>query len=842
MTQNPEAPEPDVDQASTRRAKLLALLLGFITLIVYLPASRYEFNNYDDGQYITKNPWVQNGLHWETIKWAFTSGYASNWHPLTWISHMLDWQLYQASAGGHHLTSILLHSANTMLLFGLLCLMTKAPWRSAFVAAVFAWHPLRVESVAWVAERKDVLCAFFGLLSLIAWVRYVQESKVQSSRSRVSYALALLSFALGLMSKPMLVSLPLILLLLDFWPFHRVADNAKTSWQRCALEKIPFFLLAAISCVITFHFQKSSGAMSMVHEPLPFRLANAINSCAGYLGKIFWPHHLAVIYPYPHQLPTLQVAAAAVLLVGVTIAVCGLARRLPFLMVGWFWFLIMLGPVIGLVQVGEQAMADRYTYLPGIGIAIMVAWGVPALFAGNRSGFRIMAFTSGVVLGACVLATSRQLPYWRNSVALFTRAIQVTGENSVAQCNLGEALATRGDLDDALWHINEALRIRPDYPQAMNNKALILSRRGQNAEAVELLRRVVEEKPDWPDARKNLGQVMLDQGRLEEAMTEFRRVIQLNPGDVQSLTDLGICLAKQGHLDEAIAQYRQALNILPNAFAENALGGALDAQGHINEAAQHYQAAIGLKPDFAEAHNNLGALLNTTGHYDDARKQFEAALEARTNFAEAHYNLGIAFLALGQLTNASAEFSADLALQTNDADAHLNLARICAHERDLAGASNHFSQALTIRPDFVEARNGLALILFQQGDDAAAIDQYRAALRLQPKAADTMRNLAWVLATSANTSLRDGTAALNLVNTANQVAPPATAADFDIGAAACAEAGRFTEAVTAASKALELAQAAGQRELAAAIQSRLERYRAETAFHQSGSGGPVSLP
>ncbi len=853
MTQIPAPPDAAADHAPVRWRRILCLLLALITLALYLPVRHFEFNNYDDAQYLTKNPWVQYGLRRETINWAFTTGYAGNWHPLTWLSHMLDWQLYGANAGGHHLTSALLHVANTLLLCGLLCRLTGSLWRPAFVAAVFAWHPLRAESVAWVAERKDVLCAFFGLLSLWAWSSYVEKSKVQGpsasakatadKKSMIAYVMALLFFALGLMSKPMLVSLPLILLLLDFWPLDRMAvpwaarpatngTVRRLPVTTLLLEKTPFFLLTLVLCFVTFKVQKAGGAMLMDNRTELYRVANALNSCVGYLGKIFWPVNLAVPYPYPDHLPAGRVIAVALFLATLTCAVMLLARSRPHLAVGWFWFIIMLIPVIGIVQVGEQAMADRYTYLPSIGIAIMVAWEVPGWLAGRRDAKIVLAVAAGLALAGCLAVTSRQIQYWHDSAALFTHAIEITGENAVAQCNLGEALIQQGKPDEALLHLNEALRLRPGYPQALNNKAMVLSQHGQVNDAIALLQQTLAEKPDWSDARRNLGQILLDQGRYVESAAEFQTAIRDNSSDVQALTDLGIALAHQGRLDDAMAEYRKALAIVPNAFAENALGGALDSQGHTEEAAQHYLAAIKIKPDFAEARNNLGAVLNSRGKFAEARDQFAAALKIKPDFADAHYNLGNALVALGDLKQAAVEYNADLRLETNDAEAHLNLARILDHEKDLPGAAGHYAEALRVRPDFAEAHAGLAVVLLEEGEDKVAMEHLRTTLKLKPGDAATMRKLAWVLATDANPDLRDGAEALRLATLANQQAAPATASDWDTQAAAAAAAGQFSNAVSAAKKALELANAAGQKDLAALIQSRLTLYQAGTAFHE----------
>ena len=393
---------------NSQRIRAICLLLATITLALYWPVTGFEFNNYDDAQYITKNPVVQSGITTETVAWAFRSGYAGNWHPLTWLSHMLDCEIYGLNAGGHHFTNVLFHTANTLLLFSLLRRLTGAVWRAAFVAALFAWHPLHVESVAFVAERKDVLSTFFAWLTLLAYWSWVKTP------GWPRYTLALLLFALGLMSKPMLVTLPLLMLLLDFWPLERLQLDKFQSWYLRLKEKLPFLVLTLVFCGVTFRVQKSGGAMSLTDLTFANRVANALNSYVGYIAKIFWPRDLTVFYPYPHHLPSGRVISAGIIVFLISAGVLWVVRRRPHLAVGWFWFLISLVPVIGLVQVGDQAMADRYTYLPSVGVFIMVAWEVPGWLAGWPRREWILASAASVVLAGCLTATSRQLQYWKN--------------------------------------------------------------------------------------------------------------------------------------------------------------------------------------------------------------------------------------------------------------------------------------------------------------------------------------------------------------------------------------------------------------------------------------------
>src|SRR5260221_762659 len=419
---------------------ILCFALAAVTLLVYSPMLRHGFVNYDDPDYITGNAHVTGGLTWTNLAWAFTSGAAANWHPLTWISHMTDCQLFGVNPAGHHLMDLLFHTANTLLLFLLLEKLTGALWRSFFVAALFAWHPLHVESVGWAAERKDVLSAFFWMLTLLAYARYAQ------GRSKAGYFLALFFFACGLMSKPMVVTLPFVLLLLDFWPLKRftIDDLRLTIFLRLVLEKIPFFVLTLASCLITYRVQ--SGALwSTQALTFNFRAANAVMSYVRYISKIFWPADLALIYPYPHYWPLAGVVFVAALLAMLSAIFILQARRFPYLAVGWLWFLGTLVPAIGLVQVGVQSMAERYIYIPSIGLFILVIWGANGLLKSQPHKIKIVALAGSAVLIACLICTSIQLSYWRSSVELFLHTVEVTTDNYAAYDSLGKALETIGN-------------------------------------------------------------------------------------------------------------------------------------------------------------------------------------------------------------------------------------------------------------------------------------------------------------------------------------------------------------------------------------------------------------
>jgi hypothetical protein len=528
----------------------ICLALALVTLAVYWPITRDGFVNFDDDVYIVANPHVTSGLTWTNVAWAFTSGEGGNWHPLTWLSHMVDCQLFGLNPGGHHLVSILFHIANTLLLFLLLNQMTGALWRSAFVAALFAWHPLHVESVAWASERKDVLSTFFWLLTLMAYARFAELSKVQSSKSKVFYALALIFFACGLMSKPMVVTLPFVLLLLDFWPLNRFQNFTGANLPRRAAvltaEKIPFFLLASAASAVTYAVQKSGGAFWP--EPFGTRFANAALAYVRYISKIFWPADLAVVYSYPHQWPVALVIFAVAMLATWSGLLIFWSRRHPYLAVGWLWFLGTLVPTIGLVQVGAQSIADRYTYIPSIGFFIVAAWGLNDILNRKPERKKIAALIGVVALAGCLAATSIQINYWRNSLALFSHAVTVSTDNYVADNCLGKALEKNGDNADALALYTEAVRIEPRYFPAQFNLATSLLEFGRDAAALGHLETAVALQPGFADAQYDLGLFFLQHGQLEKARIHLISALEHRPDFPEAKSALAQILAARPDL------------------------------------------------------------------------------------------------------------------------------------------------------------------------------------------------------------------------------------------------------------------------------------------------------
>jgi Tfp pilus assembly protein PilF len=561
------------------RESFICLFLLLATLVVFSPVYHHSFLHLDDDLYITNNPNVQQGLSGESIKWAFTSTHAGLWIPLTWLSLMLDFELFGLKAGGYHLNNLFFHLANTILLFFLFKRMTGGLWRSAFVAALFALHPLRVESVAWVVERKDVLSTFFFLLSIHSYVRYTEHNRIS-----FAYVLALFLFSLSLMAKPMLVTLPCLLLLLDYWPLGRFdfiksdphayqeAVAAQSSPKtpiiaRLLIEKIPFFPLSLICSIATLLAQRSFGALSSLQAlPLRARLANALVSYLEYIRKMFWPHDLAVLYPYPLEtLPQWKVAGAGLLLGGVTIFALWSARRgYRYLLAGWLWYLVGLLPVIGLIQAGPQAMADRFTYVPLIGLFLMISWSVPDLIGNWRPRRVILSISAGLVLALLMVTTHFQLKHWRDSISLFEHTLRVTDNNGVMHNNLGVVFIEQGRFAEAIPHFTKALQIRPKDVKAHINLAVSLAHLGELQKAKEHYLLVLELEPHHAGAHNNLGNVLLIQGRVDEAAVEFSKALDIDGDYAEAHNNLGVILARQKRFAEAIEHFREALRINPH--------------------------------------------------------------------------------------------------------------------------------------------------------------------------------------------------------------------------------------------------------------------------------------
>jgi tetratricopeptide (TPR) repeat protein len=677
----------------SRTALIIPLLLMAGTILCYWQVASHEFVAFDDAEYISENPHVKSGLTWSGIIWAFTSNYASNWHPLTWLSHMLDCQLYGLNPAGHHLTNVFLHLVNTLLLFFVLREMTGALWRSAAVAALFAWHPVHVESVAWASERKDVLSTLFFLLTIWAYCRYVEgrgekgegraeapklaisgthhESRITPLPSSLFYLLALLFFALGLMSKPMLVTLPCLLLLLDVWPLGRVQLTRNFSELRSSLvplirEKLPFFALTMLSIVVTSIAQRHAASTL---EDLSFgsRLANALVAYARYISKTVWPSDLAAIYPYSRHLPVLWVAGAALLLLSFSGWFLARAQRNPYLIVGWLWFLGTLVPTIGLVQVGSQSMADRYMYIPGIGLFILAAWGLNDLLGAWRHKQQLLAVAAIAVLAGCLVCTWTQVTYWRDSESLFRRAMNVTAGNYIAYDGLGSALNNAGRREEALKLLYQAVKLNPRYPEGHYDLGTALMQLGRLEEAIPHFEAALRHNPKFASAHNNLGTTLLRQGKVAEAAEHFHAAVTLNPEDPEAFYNLGTVLMTESKVDEAVACFLQALRLKPGYWeAESNLGIAFARQGHPAEARSHFAEAVRLNPNNPQAHFNLGLALLELNQPTTAAEHFSEAARLNPDDAKTHYHLALALSRQGNSNQAviQAKKALDLARTT----------------------------------------------------------------------------------------------------------------------------------------------------------------------------------
>ena len=629
--------------------------LALLTLLVYAPVRHFGPIDLDDPGYVFNNPHVTAGLTWNGVVWAFTTGYAANWHPLTWLSHMLDVELFGLAAGWHHMTSVALHIVATLLLFGLLVRLTAAVGRSAFVAGLFALHPLHVESVAWIAERKDVLSTVFWLLTTWAYVAHVAPSRAGFMRGSLGAPVVAATYALGLLSKPMLVTLPFTLLLLDLWPLRRVTEPQRVrSWWPLVLEKAPLFALAAASSVITFLVQQQGGAVSSLRAaPWPVRVSNALVAYAAYLRKTIWPVDLALFYPYSMTVSPWRTAIAAVVLAAVTWLALRLVRRAPYVLVGWLWYIGTLVPVIGLVQVGTQSMADRYTYVPLIGVFIAVAWGVIDLIGTRaRPIAGIVAFAA--LLTAAVTARA-QVHHWRDSLAVWQHAVDVTRGNYRAHNSLGAVLGNQGRTAEAIRHFEEALRLGPDGSEAHH-------------------------------IHHNLGRALADSSRTEDAIRHYRDALRVKPDFAEAHNNLGLALVRLGRVDEALPHYQEAVRIDPTlAVAQNNLGLALYGLGRIDEAIARYSDAIRLDPRYADAYNNRGFAHASRGAGEAAIADFSAAVRARPSFEQARFNLALALASAGRFGDAREQLQAVLQQHPNNELARRALDYVTQQERLRSG-------------------------------------------------------------------------------------------------------------------------------------------------------------
>jgi protein O-mannosyl-transferase len=777
-----------VPPTTPRRVKLAGISLSLFAAVVwvFLPVLRHGFIDYDDNIYIYQNGHVLKGFSWESVRWAFCTLDAGFWHPLTWVSILIDTQIYGMKAWGHHLTSMLIHAASAVVLFLACWRMTGAIWRSAFVAALFGLHPLHVESVVWAAERKDVLSGFFWMLCILMYARYAETklglSKVHvhgspvrregsiiagqpcetregeprapnhdsqpvlprrprdsiKGRSACYYILSLCCFLCGLMSKPMVVTLPLILLLLDWWPLQRCPITAgHIQWQtlrRLLWEKVPFLLTALIFGIVTILAERGVGALRSVSGyPLAGRVQNAFHSYVWYLEKTLWPRELTVYYPYPQSFPIWSSAGAVLGVLLITAGVLFWSRRRPYLAAGWLWYLGTLLPMIGLLQVGSFSRADRFTYVPLIGVFLLVVWGVGDLSRRWRLG-AIPAVAAGIsVLLLCCAITRRQISHW--------------------------------DCDESLWR-HGIVAVESNYL-----------------------------------AHLNLGALLVKQGLEEKAIPHYEQAVRADPSTAYGHADLAYALAKMQRFPEAIQQYREALR---------------------------------LNPADIKAHNNLGNLLRRPGQLEEAMAHFRSAIALDASFTQARYNLGIALMSQKQFSAAALEFEQVLRLKEDDAQAREALGQTKAQIERFRQMAEPYEQLVTANPKNAPARAALARVLFEGGWFAEAIAQWREAVQLAPTGADQLNNLAWLLATCPQSELRNGSEAVKLAARALELAGTNNVSMLDTLAAAYAEAGRFKEALEVVQQAVTLALDRGQPDVAEQIRRREAMYRSGRPYREGG--------
>lgn len=749
-------------------AVILSLLLFGFTLLTFWLATKNDFINFDDQVYLTHNEVVKRGLTWEGIRYAFTSGDVGNWHPVTWLSHLTDVQCFGMDAGKHHLVSVVLHALNAVLLFWVMRGLTGSLWASAFVAAAFGLHPLRVESVAWASERKDLLAAFFGFWAILFYQRFA-ANKAGGRKYRPSYALALVSQALSLMSKPMLVTLPCLLLLLDFWPLQRWqlfgSPRAGVPLRVLLAEKIPFLLLTMVSSIITLVVQAGAGAVATTQLfTLETRTSNAFIATVKYLQKCFWPTDLCPFYPYDLQ-PASTLIAWAVVLIGAVFLLSWLMRkRFPFVAVGWLWFVGLLVPVIGLVQVGSQSMADRYTYLPTIGIIIAVTWAVRQVVIFRPTIRWAVVIGTAVLLGRFGQLSQGQVLLWRDSETLFNHTLSVTKENAIAHESLALVLARRDAVKQAAWHFSETVRIWPNFSDAYSDFGLALSLQGKNDAALVYSRRAIELDPDSERFQYNLAKIYSRMGSNVLASAEFEKFVQRFPNSeagTLSLAEILLADQKTGAAVDLLSKFAARGPASDEMLL--ALGHALLADKRLEEAMEVVRRVISRNSKNDKAHYQLGELLLGAGKPQDALQPLQTALSLRPVVEH-----------------------------------HLMLADACS----------------------------------QLGDDAQAIVHYEKALELKADVAGTLNNLTWLLATTPQSALRNGKRAVELGEKACELTQQQEPFLLGTLAAAYAEAGRFDEAVATAQKAIKLAQATGKAEVVARNNQLLELYRAHQPYHE----------
>ena len=786
---------------NTRAKVLICIFLAVATFSVYLQVKDHEFIDYDDKAFISQNSNIKSGLSKESVIWAFTTTLSGSWEPITWLSHILGYQLYGSSSKNHHLINVFFHITNAVLLFIVLLRMTGALWQSGFVACMFALHPMNVESVAWLMERNMLLCTLFWLLTMLVYIHYTEKPSIKR------YSLVILFFALGLMSKSMIVTLPFVLLMMDYWPLKRLKVNQKkyndkfemdfvikrSEVLRLVLEKIPLLILSLGLSITIFKLAEGyEGTDYMAAVSFFGRLNNGMVSYLEYLAKTVWPTGLAVIYPHPlNTLAAWKGILCGMALLGVTFFSIRFIKKSPYFAFGWFWYLGVLVPVIGIfVQVGgELAMADRYAYLPLIGIFIIIAWGLPELIARWRHREKILSISAGIIISMLMATTWIQLSYWKNTLDLFKRAISVANKKdpnfknpnhallynhlglvfynmgkpeestshyemaikiapdlAMAHTNLGISHLSMGNTEEAISHYKTAIKFNPNHAHGHYNLGIVLFALGKIKEAISHYQTAIKLNPNYAAAHNNLGLILEGNGRTREAISNYRTAINLKPGYAAAHSNLGNTLFALGKTEEAIAHYKTVVRLRPGFFpAHTNLGNALFALGKTEEAIAHYKAVIRLKPDLALANSNLGIALFALGKTEEAITHYETAIRLNPDFAMAYTNLGNALSALGKTEEAIAHYKTAIGLKPGYTEAHHNLGVALFAIKKVEESISHYKMAIKFKPNYPMAYTNLGNALFTLGKTEKAISHYKTAIRLRPGYTEAHYNLGNIL-------------------------------------------------------------------------------------------------
>jgi tetratricopeptide (TPR) repeat protein len=813
---------------------VICICLAAGTFAAYEPMRHNSFVKYDDNKYLVRNPNVTSGITRDSVIWAFTKPYASNWHPLTWFSHMLDCRLFGLNPFWHHLVSLLLHITNAILLFWILLKMTGSTWASAFVAAVFALHPLQVESVAWAAERKTVLSGFFWFLTIAVYVWYTKRPGISR------YMLLFGVYALCIMTKPVVVTLPLVLLLLDYWPLGRLklgiqSESKEVSLRRLLIEKAPLLVLASILCAMTLIAQQEKGAVATLEVlPLRYRIANMFISYIMYIIKIIWPSRLAVLYPYFSANLQMDVAALCALsFIVISAFAVYIGRRRRYVATGWLWYVGTLVPMVGLVQAGSQTMADRYMYVSMLGLLIIVAWLFKDIIS-KRPRLRVVAALLAVVaLSSAIILTRIQVRYWESGRTLFEHTLKVTKNNPIAENNYGAVLLREGQDSEALPHLLNAVRLDPTYFKARQQLGLVYLKQGKLNEAIACFEESLRQNNKFTEAHYDLALALGMQKKYDDAVKHLAAALALDSNYPEAHNTLGFIYLKQGKLNEAIACFEESLR-QNNKFTEAHynLALALGMQKKYDDAVKHLAVVLALDSSYPDARNTLGRIYLKQGKNNEAIECFTKLLPLKKNMEELHYNLAAAFSQQGKYDESIKHFSAVLDMNSNYLDAREKMGNVLLAAGKTDEGIAYLNEVLPNSADKWNIYSNLGTAYLLQGKTELAIQSWKKAVKIKPDDVRNLNNLAWLLATRDNVSTEDINKSIEFAQHACELTEYKKPQFLDTLAAAYAAAGKFPDAIVAAEKALNAARAEGKEDMARDIQSHLECYQTSQPYRE----------